>query len=282
METQPYSPEDSKKNNNYNYESYEKRGKVIGGGLLIIIGSLFLARTLGVDFPRWLFSWKTLLIVIGLYMGFKHQFRNIAWIFPFSVGVIFLLGEWIPGWNIRPYVWPVFIILLGFYFIFKPKNKYKRYSKYHRRYGRYDGYVQDNGNVNNSQQNNTGNTVFADGTSTKNHDDVIDINNFMGGVKKIVLSKNFKGGEINNMFGGVDINLSQADFEGTIKLDVNVIFGGVVLIIPANWEIKSEASVFLGGLEDKRPIQNNPLNGPNKTLVLEGNCVFGGIEIKSY
>jgi predicted membrane protein len=282
METQPYTPEDKNKSNHNNYESYEKRGKVIGGGILIIIGTLFLARTLGANFPHWLFSWKTLLIVIGLYMGFKHQFRNIAWIFPFAIGVIFLFGEWIPELNIRPYAWPVFIILLGVYFIFKPKSNYKRYSRYHRRYNRYDGYVQDNDNINNAQQSNTENMVFADGTTTNHNNDVIDINNFMGGVKKIVLSKNFKGGEINNIFGGVDINLSQADFEGRIKLDVNVVFGGVVLIIPANWEIKSEASVFLGGIEDKRPIQNNPLNMPNKTLVLEGNCIFGGIEIKSY
>jgi predicted membrane protein len=280
METQPIKTEN--KNNNYDYEAFEKRSKVIGGAVLIIIGSLFLAKTLGVGFPRWFFSWKTMLIAIGLYLGFKHNFKNIAWVFPFAVGSLFLASEWIPGWNIKPYAWPVLIILLGVYFIFKPKNNYKAYGKYNRRYNRYDGYAYDNEGNNYTQQDKNENTIFADGTATNQNAEALDISNFMGSVKKIVLSKNFKGGEINNIFGGVDINLSQADFEGTIKLDVNVIFGGVVLIIPANWEVKSEVSVFAGGIEDKRPVQSIPLNSPNKILVLVGNSLFGGIEIKSY
>jgi hypothetical protein len=64
-------------------------------------------------------------------------------------------------------------------------------------------------------------------------------------------------------------------------IEVTTIFGGTKLIIPSNWEIKSEAVMIFGGIEDKRRMQT--ITGPpEKTLLLKGTVLFGGIEIKSY
>lgn len=114
------------------------------------------------------------------------------------------------------------------------------------------------------------------------HEDVIDSTSFMGGVKKNILSKNFKGGEITNVFGGAEINLSQADFEQSVTLEMTNIFGGTRLIVPANWEISSELVSVVGSIEDKRPTQSNVSSDVKKVLILKGTTVFGGIDIKSY
>jgi predicted membrane protein len=105
----------------------------------------------------------------------------------------------------------------------------------------------------------------------------------MGSVKKNILSKNFKGGEITNVFGGSEVNLSQADIEKTATLELVNVFGGTRLIIPANWEVHSELVSVFGNIEDKRNIQPNlKLRKCTKVLVLKGNTFMGGIEIKSY
>ena len=42
-------------------------------------------------------------------------------------------------------------------------------------------------------------------------DDIIDSTYIFSGTKKVILSKNFKGGDIVNIFGGCEIDLTQAD-----------------------------------------------------------------------
>ena len=40
---------------------------------------------------------------------------------------------------------------------------------------------------------------------------------------------------------------------------------------------------ILGGVDDKRPLMNHPADATtNKLLILEGTCVLGGIDIRSY
>ena len=111
--------------------------------------------------------------------------------------------------------------------------------------------------------------------------DIIDATAVFGGVKKIILSKNFKGGDITNFMGGSEINLTQADFNGRVKIDATNIFGGTKLIVPAHWDVQSEVVAVFGGVDDKRRfIGVQP--DPNKVLILDGTCLFGGIEINSY
>jgi predicted membrane protein len=81
------------------------------------------------------------------------------------------------------------------------------------------------------------------------------------------------------VFGGNDIDLSQADFENKAVIEVNVVFGGVKLIVPAHWKIQSDVTAAFGSVEDKR---KNIAEVSEKTLVLTGAAVFGSIEIKSF
>ena len=100
--------------------------------------------------------------------------------------------------------------------------------------------------------------------------------------KHLVLSKDFKGGESVCVFGGAEINLTQADITGRIPLELVQVFGGTKLIVPAHWKVESEEVVSIfGGLNDKRHF-NNTVTDDSKVLVLRGTTIFGGIDIKSF
>ena len=114
----------------------------------------------------------------------------------------------------------------------------------------------------------------------KSQDTVLDIVSIFAGVKKRVLSKQFKGGDVVCVFGGAEINLTHSDFNSPVVIDVAMVFGGTKLIIPANWELRSEASAIFGGIDDKRP---QPTSGvPEKTIILKGILIFGGVEVNSF
>ena len=116
---------------------------------------------------------------------------------------------------------------------------------------------------------------------TYSQEDFVDSTSIFGGANKIILSKDFKGGDIVNIFGGTELNLSQADITDKAILEMTTIFGGTKLIIPSNWSVKSEATIIFGGIEDKRSMP--AVSGSiGKILLLKGTVIFGGIEIKSF
>jgi predicted membrane protein len=247
-----------------------ERGRIWVGLFLLIIGGLFLARESGVAFPSWFFSWPLLLIGLGLFSGIRHGFRGIGWLFPIAIGGIFLYDKISPEVNLRPYLWPILLIAAGLFIIFRPKGRHCR------RGGGRDDNAFPQQETTTTFQNNTTQTENA----TISQNDVIDITAIFGGVKKNVLSKHFKGGDIVAVMGGAEINLSQADFKGRVMIDCFNMFGGTKLIVPPDWEVQSQIVSIFGGVEDKRLPASAP--APDKVIYLEGTCVFGGLEIKSY
>ncbi|HXU26638.1 MAG TPA: LiaF domain-containing protein, partial [Bacteroidia bacterium] len=101
------------------------------------------------------------------------------------------------------------------------------------------------------------------------------------GFKKNIITKDFKGGNISCVFGGGNLNLTQADINGKQVLTINNVFSGMKIIVPANWEIQTDVNTMFGGVEDKRPYQTIVTN-PDKILVIKGSVTFGGIEIQNY
>ena len=84
------------------------------------------------------------------------------------------------------------------------------------------------------------------------------------------------------VFGGVEINLTQSDINGRAEIEVVQMFGGTKIIVPPHWKVQSDELVCIfGSLEDKRQIAGSTVD-PNKTLVLKGTCIFGGIDLRSF
>jgi hypothetical protein len=255
-------------------EKAHRRGKVAAGLLIILAGVLFMARETGAILPHWLFSWKTILIGVGLVLAVRHNFRRPGAYVMMLVGGAFLLADFFPELSVRPFLWPVLLILLGLFIVLKPVRRRHYYGRCRGRWQR--GYYREEFGA--SSAANTGGPSGSAGVD----DDYLDSTAVFGGVKKNILSKNFRGGEVVNVFGGTELNLTQADFKDGIELEITAVFGGTKLIIPANWEIKSEIVAVLGGVDDKRPLVQGPAASPAKTLKLTGTVFLGGVEIRSF
>lgn len=238
------------------FSNPQNSGRAFAGVIVLTIGSILLARQAGADIPGWVLSIGTLLITIGLYMGFRQRFRNWVWMIPTGIGVLFLADRLIEGFSIGAFIWPIIIITVGLVLIFRPKKSSNPWKNW-----------QNAGDE--------GKNVFS-------HDeDTIDATAIFGAVKKNIISKNFKGGEVTAIFGGAEIYLGQADINGRADLELTHVFGGAKIVVPSDWRVQTDEVVCIfGGLDDKR--KNLSAGDPNKVLVLHGTCIFGGIDIKSY
>jgi len=112
-------------------------------------------------------------------------------------------------------------------------------------------------------------------------DYINDISVFGGGILRID-SQNFKGGTLTAVFGGREINLKSAQIspEGCV-IDVFTMFGGTKLIVPDDWQVKSDAVSLFGGISDKRPLKPEGI-AKDKVLLINGMIMFGGVEVKSF
>lgn len=280
-------------NQDPNINSPRHNGRVFGGLFLLAIGAIFFLKEADFFFfPRWLFSWPMILIAVGIYTGLKHNFRGAGWLIPVVIGGIFLIDRFDIGLDLRRFIFPAIIICIGLTMILRPKQKGLngggwdnwrggRYRR-NRSYGPQDpGNPPQTINVTAHPPQDSAKTDYTKTNYNNGQEDYIDATSVLGSTHRIVVSKNFKGGEITCFMGGAEIDMSQADINGTVVLDITTIMGGAKLIVPTNWEVKPEITNVMGGVEDKRQVQGKVIDF-NKVLLLKGTSFMGGIELRSY
>ncbi len=261
--------------------SYKPRsGKAIAGMILILVGTVILLDHLGMLLPSWLFSWPIFLIIWGLYAGARHDFKKPAAFIIIGIGLIFLVDKMFPSVNFSHIFWPLIFIGLGVFMILSKDRKNQLTSAFRNNWaGRNEERTEWDKKFSYGPEPLPG-TAATNPVSDTASEDYIDSVSVFGGIKKNIMSKNFKGGDIVNFFGGAEINLIQADIVSTAVLDVTQVFGGTKIIVPPHWEVHSEMAAVFGGIEDKRPIHPTQENG--KILIIRGTSIFGGIDIRSY
>jgi len=260
-------------------------GKAIAGLILLVIGGILLFKQLDIFIiPGWIWSWPTWVIVAGLYIGAKHNYRKPIWFILVFVGVAGMLNEIIPGAQVWNFMWPVIIISIGLWIILRrnhsnPERKWEK--EWERKWDwRYNTPAP------------TPEQPTAEGDATNvppvnpnprpiTGDDFLDAVSIFGGVKKTILSKAFRGGDIVNIFGGAEIDLTQADIDGKVILDITQVFGGTKIIVPPHWQVVSNLSAVFAGVDDKR-LRKVGAGDNNKILVLEGVSIFAGVEIRTF
>ncbi|WP_316820621.1 LiaF transmembrane domain-containing protein [Pedobacter gandavensis] len=259
----------------------KKNSSTWAGLFLLAFGTVFLLKNIGLDFPGWLFSWHTILVIIGLFVGYKRNFEGKGWLVLVLIGGYFTLRD-ILDEDITRYYFAAALIVMGLFLIFKPKSSRIKGEKWKKKQANFSettfaateepisGYEGADGNPVDPKM---GNWV--------DENDIIDAVCVFGGTDQHVYSKNFKGGDLVAVFGGCNVNLTQADFEGAIVLEVVAVFGGVKIIIPSSWIVKSEVTAVFGGIEDKRgPVVLS--DGGNKIIKITGLALFGGVEIRNF
>jgi predicted membrane protein len=270
--------------------SSQNDGGIVFGFVILGIGILLLLKKIGIFVPSWVLTWPMILIVIGIFTLIKHEFKSLFGVFMLFLGSYFLLrNEFNMDFALDRYIFPVALIVLGVYLITKKKKEKDLIRD-----------IQAKWQVN--QKSNTMGTsaeeVIEDpsdpstdtGKDTKSNfgnmsgnsfSDTLNIDAILSGVNKRILSKNLKGGKLTAAFGGIDLDLTQADIQGPVTVQVDVIFGGMKLVVPPHWDVRAEVSNIAAGIEDKRIYRESAID-PNKVLILKGTVLFGGLEIKSY
>jgi len=241
--------------------------------LLILAGILFLGFNIGlipIQYKQLIFSLPMLFIALGVIAFSKRKlFVSLVLI---GLGLFFLipvlgrveprLGAYIRQDFARVY-WPAILVIAGLLILFRKllfPNRFT-YFKQREENNKYHGYHR--------------------GQWKQDCCGRLDSNNLFGSGEHIVLDSEFKGGEINTAFGQTILDLRKTTLpEGETILEVNAAFGGVVIYVPADWNVKLHTNSFFGGFSDSRESKPD-LSDNSKALVIVGSCAFGGGELKN-
>jgi len=96
------------------------------------------------------------------------------------------------------------------------------------------------------------------------------------GAKLQSRSQAFKGGSVLAWFGGVAVDLREAQLAPGAHLSLHSVLGGIAVRVPTGWRVESKAQALGGGVEVNVPEPENP-DAP--TLTVDGFAAIGGIAI---
>ncbi len=86
----------------------------------------------------------------------------------------------------------------------------------------------------------------------------------------------FKGANLEAVFGGVELDLDGAHFSEDRVIYASAIFGGIEIRVPKNVNVKVKSNSIFGGV--KNVVSNTNENVP--TIYVNASAIFGGVDIK--
>jgi len=263
-----------------------RNGKALAGIILLAVGAMLLIKQLDFFFvPGWLFSWPMWLVGWGLFIGAKTNFHKPSSFLLILLGIVFLINENFD--RADRVVWPIAIIGFGLWLILRrhshfDKTQWNKDNKWGS--AAYTPPIAGEPVVDYAGgQDYTAIKEPVNPSAGYKHtgDDYLDTVSVFGSVKKTILSKQFKGGEIVNIFGGAELDFTQADIQGKVIIDITQIFGGVKMIVPPHWQVVPDIAAVFAGIEDKR-MKSTATVGSEKILVLKGVSIFAGVDVRSF
>ena len=224
------------------------QGRIFTGLLIIGIGVLFLLGSLEkIDVWDVLADyWPLILIFIGVSHLFSNQFRNTtSGIILILVGGFFMLANLdVLEYNLWHVLWPVLIIAVGLWILFRPRFK---------------------------------------GTKKKApevKEDDLGAFVMFAGIDRRIESQSFRGGKATALMGAVEIDMRDAKLEGNeATLELTAILGAVEIRIPREWKVEVDSSAILGAVEDK--FKSDSLETTQSTLYIKASAILGAIEIRN-
>ena len=98
-----------------------------------------------------------------------------------------------------------------------------------------------------------------------------------GGQDIDMSGKEFKGKNVNAVFGGLKLDLRKAKIKEDVVINASAVFGGIEIWLPEDVVVEVKSNSAFGGISNKRNVT------PKKdavTVYINGTTIFGGIEIK--
>jgi predicted membrane protein len=220
------------------------------GGVILFIGVVLLLDHMGVISAAGLWRFWPMILVLAGIVNLLDDCRRIWGVCLLVAGILLQLGQFGIVHVTWALLWPVMVIGIGVSLMWGSIKA--------RRAGVASGEVSTGPGALNEL------AIFS-------------------GVEKRIMGKNFRGGRLVALFGGIEIDLWQAEMEGDeAVLQIDAIFGGVEIRVPDTWLVSSEGQGIFGGYSDSTHLR--PPTDPaqtRKTLVIRGAAIFGGVEIRN-
>lgn len=219
------------------------RGRILVGGGLMVLGLLFLLDAVDVISAGAIIRdwWPVVIILAGLLQLLDRPRNTPGGVTLIVIGVVILtVTTDFVGANVFQIALPIGLVLLGLWIVFGRPG--------------------------------------ARGTSTG--EDTVEATVLFSGRDLKSDARPFRGGSLLAMFGGIELDLSQAqlDPEGAM-LDASAAFGGIDITVPPDWRVQMSGPGIFGAFEDQTHKEGLAPGGA-PVLTVRGVALFGGVEVK--
>ncbi|MBR4822688.1 MAG: hypothetical protein IKZ71_06010 [Bacteroidales bacterium] len=224
--------------------------KFLVGLALIVAGVLWILHVLGIlDFEFSTRGWWTLFIIVPSIFALFTQSDKVGPCIGIGLGVLLLLAardiiDWSMMWQLGL---AVMVIGFGFQLLF--------FKSCHS-----DPKIYESKNI------------------SRDGKDIRHINSCFGRQYLTFSGEKFDGAEVDTSFGSLTLDLRGAIIDNDVFIDVNVAFGGMVIIVPEGMAVRISVSSGFGGVSDNRRIK--VLDG-SPLVAISGKVAFGGLEIRN-
>jgi predicted membrane protein len=278
------------------YRKRHETGRIWAGLFLLLAGVVLILHGQGLFVPDVLFNWHLLAAALGIFIGFARGFRGLGWLILTAIGGVGLVEDYYTAFHIGPFVWPIVIILIGLMLLFRRRRPWEEEweTQWRERKARWRA-NQEKWHANQHDWHRTkrewkrqARKEWRDATrewqtghaeETVYSDERVDIAASFGSFRKKLLSKNFKGGYAITFMGNMEIDLMEASFQGTVRLDITQIMGATTILVPEDWEVRPEVHSVLSEFKDTRP--QPAMRNPEKVLILCGKSIIGSMEVRT-
>lgn len=219
---------------------------VLWGLVFIALGLIFGLNALGItDINIFFKGWWTLFIIIPCGIGlFKNSNRYPNFI-GLIIGVVLLLAAqgFITFDIIGKLIIPFIFVAIGIGFLFKE----------------------------------TVNSKINEKIKSLNKDGLREYAAVFAGDKINMQNEKLEGLSLSAVFGGLELDLSQAIVEKDTIINATAVFGGVDIRLPQNANVKVKSTSIFGGVSNKA---NGAKQENMPTIYINAFCMFGGVDLK--
>ncbi len=214
-------------------------GRLYVGSVIVVVGVILLLDNLdALDAGDVFGNWWPVFVIVAGLLMWLANPRH--WAAPLIVTAVgvALLLSALDIVDIGDFLWPAILVLVGLLVIFRRGPR---------------GRTAEAGNTVSSF------TVFS-------------------GSELASRSQSFEGGSLSVLFGGIELDLHDAELAPGAAIEVFTAFGATEITVPTGWHVDLRGFPIFGGLENATT--KDSLSSSAPTLVVNATVMFGGVEVR--
>ncbi|MBE5960039.1 MAG: hypothetical protein E7256_01430 [Lachnospiraceae bacterium] len=220
-----------------------KVSNVLWGVFWIVLGVGIAGNAFHIwDFTLFFRGWWTLFIIVPCAISMINNGFGNGSMIGLVIGILLLLAQRniLDGSVLRKLIVPIILVLIGINIMFR--GIFTANKKMHL------------------------NVEFGPGQ-----------NAIFGGKTQCYTGEIFRGTEANAIFGGVKLDLRDAQIPEDAVIDASAIFGGIDIFVPQDIRVKVSSTSLFGGTTNH---VKGRVPDDAKTIYINTTCMFGGVDIR--